>query len=69
MSIDDRACEFAGVNVPLVAMQAMLTANLLQVQRMQLEALVSWQRWMAGAGSELWDLWTSHCAGGVPIDG
>jgi hypothetical protein len=40
----------------------------LQVQRMQWELLVSWQRAAAAVQKELFDEWVCRFAGGVPID-
>ncbi len=42
-------------------------AALLQVQLMQIEALVSWQRSLLAANQELWDQWAARFGGGVPI--
>ncbi len=42
---------------------------MLQAQQMQLEAWRCWQGSLQFAGNECWDWWTSHCAGGVPLDG
>lgn len=41
----------------------------LQVQRMQLEALLTWQQSLASMQQELWDGWVCRWGGGVPIDG
>ena len=41
--------------------------NLLQVQRMQMEALLSWQQSLASINEELWDEWVCRWGGGVPI--
>ena len=43
--------------------------SLVQGQRVQLEALISWQQSVAAFHQELWDAWVSRWAGGVPIDG
>jgi hypothetical protein len=45
-----------------------LVANLIEVQRMQLDALVSWQQSVAAYYNDLWDRWACRWAGGVPID-
>ena len=42
--------------------------SLLQTQRAQLEALVSWQQSLAAIHRELWDEWACRWAGGAPID-
>lgn len=41
----------------------------MQVQRMQLDALTSWQRSITAMNQELLDEWVAHWAGGVPIEG
>ncbi len=43
-------------------------ANLIELQRMQLEAFVSWQQTIAAYYEDLWDQWACRWAGGVPID-
>jgi hypothetical protein len=45
-----------------------LIDTILHVQRMQWEALATWQQSLAGLQQELWDEWVSRWAGGVPID-
>ena len=42
--------------------------GLMQVQRLQLEALNTWQQSMAEINQELWDEWVCHWGGGAPID-
>ena len=44
------------------------TQGLIQAQRVQWEALLSWQQSLTAIQQELWDEWTSRFAGGVPID-
>ena len=55
--------------LPLLSLSSTPAENLFQIQRAQLEALLSWQKSMASIGQELWDEWACHFAGGVPIDG
>ena len=43
--------------------------GLMQAQRVQLEALNSWQQSMAAITQEVWDEWVCHWGGGAPIDG
>jgi len=40
-----------------------------QAQRLQLEALLTWQQSLASLQQELWDEWVCRWGGGVPIDG
>ena len=42
--------------------------SVLQVQRIQLEALLSWQQSVAAVAQEMWDEWACRFAGGAPID-
>jgi hypothetical protein len=42
--------------------------SLMQAQRVQLEALNSWQQSMAAINQEVWDEWVCHWGGGAPID-
>lgn len=46
-----------------------LVANMMQVQTAQMQALQTWQSSLATMQKDVWDVWTSHMAGGVPIDG
>lgn len=46
-----------------------MTASLLQAQRIQLDALVSWQASSRALAQDMWDQWACRWAGGVPIDG
>lgn len=41
----------------------------LEVQRLQWEALHSWQQSLATFNKDVWEQWTVRYAGGVPIDG
>jgi len=43
--------------------------SLMQAQRMQLEAFISWQQSLVAICQEVWDAWACRWAGGVPIDG
>jgi len=45
-----------------------IAESLMQAQRVQLEALIAWQKSIAAVNQELWDEWVSRWAGGVPID-
>jgi hypothetical protein len=45
-----------------------LAASLIEAQRMQFEALISWQQTIAAWYNDLWDRWACRWAGGVPID-
>jgi len=42
---------------------------LFAAQRVQWEALLSWQQSMVTFYRDLWDQWAMHYAGGMPIDG
>jgi hypothetical protein len=53
---------------PAFALSNTLAQNLLQAQRVQLDAFVAWQQALAAMSQELWDEWVCHWAGGVPID-
>lgn len=44
-------------------------AALLRMQRMQWDLMTAWQRSLVASQQEMWDQWTSHWAGGVPLDG
>jgi len=55
--------------LPLLSLSSTLADGLFQIQRAQLNALMSWQKSAASIGQELWDEWACHFAGGVPIDG
>ena len=54
---------------PLLSLSSTLVDNLFQIQRAQLDAMLSWQKSMASINQEMWDEWACHFAGGVPIDG
>jgi hypothetical protein len=45
-----------------------IVAGLMRAQRVQLEALESWQQSIAAINQELWDEWVCHWGGGAPID-
>jgi hypothetical protein len=55
--------------LPLLSLNSTLVDNLFQIQRSQLNALMSWQKSAASIGQELWDEWACHFGGGIPIDG
>lgn len=55
--------------LPLLSLSSTWVDNLFQIQRAQLEAMLSWQKSMASIGQEMWDEWACHFGGGVPIDG
>ncbi len=40
----------------------------LELQRVQWDALRSWQESLATFNTDLWDQWTVRYAGGMPID-
>jgi hypothetical protein len=40
----------------------------LRVQRLQLDALVTWQQSITSLQQELWDEWACRWGGGAPID-
>jgi hypothetical protein len=44
------------------------TNSLVQAQRLQWEALVSWQQTLATFNKDVWEQWACHYGGGVPID-
>jgi hypothetical protein len=54
---------------PLFAMSTAMAESLMQLQRMQLDALLSWQKSFVASGQELYDEWAARFGGGVPIDG
>lgn len=54
---------------PLFAFSTALTQNLLRLQQMQLDALLSCQQSMVAIGQEFYDEWACRFAGGAPIDG
>ena len=56
-------------SVPAFEASTLIFENLMQAQRVQLEALNSWQQSMAAFTQEVWDEWVCHWGGGVPIDG
>jgi hypothetical protein len=41
----------------------------LELQRLQWEALHSWQQSLATLNKDVWEQWTVRYAGGIPIDG
>ncbi|MBT2336830.1 hypothetical protein J7E49_23360 [Variovorax paradoxus] len=49
--------------------QAACSTSVLQAQQMQWEMLAAWQQSAKAVQQELWDQWTSHFGGGVPLDG
>ena len=55
--------------MPMLAWPSTLAQTFCQAQRAQFEALTTWQQALAGFTQELWDEWTAHWAGGVPLDG
>lgn len=55
--------------LPLLSLSSTFADSLFQIQRAQLDVLLSWQKSMASVGQELWDEWACRFAGGVPIDG
>lgn len=54
---------------PLFALTTAFAANLAQLQRLQLDAWLSWQKSWADSSQELFDEWSCRFGGGVPIDG
>ncbi|MGY4829102.1 hypothetical protein ACVNIS_11035 [Sphaerotilaceae bacterium SBD11-9] len=54
---------------PLFALSTQWAESLLQLQRLQIEACVSWQKALTATGQELYDEWACRFAGGAPIDG
>jgi hypothetical protein len=54
---------------PIFALTTAFAANLAQLQRLQLDAWLSWQKSLADSGQELFDEWSCRFGGGVPIDG
>lgn len=50
------------------AAPAALLPTLLEAQRQQMLAWMTWQRSLAEWQQDCWDQWVSHWAGGVPID-
>jgi hypothetical protein len=54
---------------PAIDWTTAFTDTLMQVQRFQIEAFTSWQQSIAAVNKELWDEWTAHWGGGIPIDG
>jgi hypothetical protein len=54
---------------PFFALSAALVANVVQLQRLQLDAWLAWQQSFAAGGQELVDEWACRFGGGVPIDG
>ena len=70
-SIASPPCNESGQ--PALDWATAVTQFLMQAQRIQLEALVSWQqsieRTFAVTNNELWDTWMCRWTGGVPIDG
>ena len=54
---------------PVADFAALLMSGALEMQRLQVEWLSTWYGNTAAMQRELWDAWTSHFAGGVPIDG
>ena len=59
----------AGGAMPLTSLSSTFADSLFQIQRAQLDVMLSWQTSMASIAQELWDEWTCRFAGGVPIDG
>ena len=53
---------------PLFMFAGALAANLVGMQRVQLEILWAWQRAGHAVQQELWDEWACRWAGGVPLD-
>lgn len=54
---------------PLFTLTTALLASVAQLQRLQLETWLSWQKSFADSGQELFDEWSCRFGGGVPIDG
>lgn len=54
---------------PMFALSTAFVANVVQLQRLQLDAWLSWQKSFADSGQELFDEWSCRFGGGVPIDG
>lgn len=48
---------------------AVFAESLMHAQQIQIGALVAWQQSVASLNNELWDEWSSHWGGGIPIDG
>ena len=63
-TVPTRPADFQPAFVPSMA----VFEGLMQAQRVQLEALNSWQQSMAAINKELWDEWVCHWGGGAPID-
>jgi hypothetical protein len=57
--------------VPMFDFSAAAEAGgaLMRMQRLQWDLMLTWQKSLAASQQELWDQWTSHWAGGVPLDG
>lgn len=54
---------------PAIDLGAQWLRSALDIQRMQVEWFSTWYGSTSAMQKELWDTWTSHFAGGVPIDG
>lgn len=54
---------------PAIDFAAQMFSNALEFQRLQAEWFSTWCGSTSAMQRELWDSWTSHFAGGVPIDG
>lgn len=54
---------------PMFALSTALATNVAQLQRLQLDAWLSWQKSLADSTQELLDEWACRFGGGVPIDG
>jgi hypothetical protein len=54
---------------PVFALSTAMAESFLQMQRLQLDAFMSWQKSFAANGQELYDEWACRFGGGAPIDG
>lgn len=49
-------------------LSVLMSQNLAQMQRAQLDAWMAWHKTAADLRQELWDEWTCRWGGGAPID-
>jgi hypothetical protein len=54
---------------PIAGWWWLVAGPMLQAQRLQLHALLSWQQSIATFNRDTWEQWAVRYGGGVPLDG
>ncbi len=63
-----RSLAHAGAERPAPDLPTAFLDPFLAAQRLQWDALISWQRSLAAFQKDLWDQWVCRYAGGAPFD-